>query len=630
MDIYKSSINYAKENGELEQYRESMNLCDECGTFISHSIAENFNNNYLDVKKVTAEAAGKYGFERAMLMLALRIDSLKYDGRFSADNKEWAHKFLADYPNAEEIRKTADRTLGTAHPVLLNAVTEELRSAFRERNKQEIEGYRIVQRIQTPNSEFVLGQNNKMPGCYVTWYNADHNGGISMVWGHYFTSNDSQNNLVSAYRDLFSRALSDVNQHTRFEEFTPKIGSIIRTVNGEDMQFELTDEECNGIWDMVEQQNVESHFTDLLSENGFDVNSADVKKVITEMAAQYREDFGFGDDEEFQGYISERDDDLKEHHSIFSFTPESAEEAGLRTLIDWEEWVKFHISDISRNMNMKLENIEYLAAVHLKAGQPHVHIMWWDKAQEILINRVNPAVCDQIRIDVIKSTYHDQFVELHNKENSLIKELRRQVGHNAAGALSETKHDDFTEAIFQKLTAIREMLPPKGQAVYKLMPKPVKQELNTLTHFMIDNIPEFRSLYDEILDCRRVYNEMLHSDDSSYGKLQMAAYMGKVVDEIEAGVGNTILSAILRAIKEKTKNPPERNSASTNRHSEWQRQCTVQLISSVGKLLGQFSDSSRDRLHDASNQVFGRGDLSKEQIRELLLKKQDKENNAEM
>ena len=51
MDIYKSSLKYAKENGELEQYRESMNLCDECGTFISHSIAENFNNNYLDVKK---------------------------------------------------------------------------------------------------------------------------------------------------------------------------------------------------------------------------------------------------------------------------------------------------------------------------------------------------------------------------------------------------------------------------------------------------------------------------------------------------------------------------------------------------------------------------------------------------
>lgn len=317
-------------------------------------------------------------------------------------------------------------------------------------------------------------------------------------------------------------------------------------------------------------------------------------------------------------------------HSIFSFTPESAEEAGLRTLIDWEEWVKFHISDISRNMKMKQENIEYLAAIHLKEGQPHVHIMWWDKAQEILINKVDPVICDQIRIDVIKSTYHDQFVELHNKEDSLIKELRQQVGHNAAGALSGTLHDDFTEAIFQKLTAIRDMLPPKGQAVYKLMPKPVKQELNSLTHFMIDSIPEFRSLYDEILDCRRIYNEMLHSDDSSYGKLQMAEYMGKVVDEIESGVGNTILSAILRAVKDKAKSPPERKSKNTNYSSEWQRQCTIQLISSVGKLLGQFSNHSRDRLHDASSQIFGRGDLSKEQIRELLLKKQDKENTAEM
>lgn len=92
-------------------------------------------------------------------------------------------------------------------------------------------------------------------------------------------------------------------------------------------------------------------------------------------------------------------------HSIFSFTPESAEEAGLRTFGDWEEWVKFHISDISRNMKMKQENIEYLAAVHLKEGQPHVHIMWWDKAQEVLINRVDPVICGQIRIDVIKSTY---------------------------------------------------------------------------------------------------------------------------------------------------------------------------------------------------------------------------------
>ena len=318
MEIYKNNLEYDKKNGEREQYLQNLELCDKCGAFIRHSIAVNFNftTKYLDVKTITAEVTEKYGFERTMLMLALRVDSLKNDGRVDIANKEWAKKFLVNYPNAEELRRIADRTLESAHPVLLDNVAEEVRFTFMEMNRskeREVEGYRIIQTVKTPYAEFLLGQNKNMPSYYATWYNGNHDGGLSTIQGHYFTSNDSQSNLLSAYHDLYSRALSDVNQHTHFEEPAPKIGSIIRTVNGQNMQFELTDEECNGIWDMVEQQNVESHFADLLSENGFDVNSADVKKVITEMASQYREDFGFGDDEEFQGYISERDDDLKEH-----------------------------------------------------------------------------------------------------------------------------------------------------------------------------------------------------------------------------------------------------------------------------------------------------------------------------
>ena len=31
MDIYKNSFEYAKENGEIEQYRENLSLCEKCG-----------------------------------------------------------------------------------------------------------------------------------------------------------------------------------------------------------------------------------------------------------------------------------------------------------------------------------------------------------------------------------------------------------------------------------------------------------------------------------------------------------------------------------------------------------------------------------------------------------------------
>lgn len=219
-------------------------------------------------KTITAEVTEKYGFERTMLMLALRVDSLKNDGRVDIANKEWAKKFLVNYPNAEELRKIADRVFENAHPALLDSVAEEVRFTFMEMNRskeREVEGYRIIQMVKTPYAEFLLGQNKNMPSYYATWYNGNHDGGLSTIQGHYFTSNDSQSNLLSAYHDLYSRALSDVNQHTRFEEPAPKIGSIIRTVNGQNMQFELTDEERNGVWNMVEQQNVEGRFKELLT-----------------------------------------------------------------------------------------------------------------------------------------------------------------------------------------------------------------------------------------------------------------------------------------------------------------------------------------------------------------------------
>ena len=317
MEIYKNNLEYAKKNGEREQYLQNLELCDKCGAFIRHSIAVNFNftTKYLDVKTITAEVTEKYGFERTMLMLALRVDSLKNDGRVDIANKEWAKKFLVNYPNAEELRKIADRVFENAHPALLDSVAEEVRFTFMEMNRskeREVEGYRIIQTVKTPYAEFLLGQNKNMPGYYATWYNGNHDGGLSTIQGHYFTSNDSQSNLLSAYHDLYSRALSDVNQHTHFEEPAPKIGSIIRTVNGQNMQFELTDEERNGVWNMVEQQNVESHFKELLSERGVLPDWSGMESIITDMAEKYRDDFGYGYDEDMQGYIDDHEDEIKE------------------------------------------------------------------------------------------------------------------------------------------------------------------------------------------------------------------------------------------------------------------------------------------------------------------------------
>lgn len=494
-------------------------------------------------------------------------------------------------------------------------------------------------------------------------------------------------------------------------------------------------------------------------------------------------------------------------HSIFSFTPESAAEAGLNTLDDWENWVKYHISDIANGMNMKIENIEYLAAVHLKEGQPHVHIMWWDIQQQVLINKVDPLICDKIRIDAIRSTYRDLFTEIYNKEEIMRRSMRKEIGEYTIQNVINGAADNYTSNIYAALYQLYRELPPKGQLKYKIISNThpeVARKLDELTHYIIDNNPTFKAQYDEICELRLMYNELLHSEESVYGNFQITSYMKQVNDKIEKAVGNEILRIIkaekqaghfnewnssdyhntsnitseevphddtpvarklyissyaIREARNEAKDKDysralelfskeaekgnilakyeiadlcrrnlcqgnafeiyrealngfleieprtrqkayvhyrigrmfydgygtdidneeafkwlkkaadegnhlsefvvgkmlcnglgtERDTAagteyltgaanSGNEYAQnyldnrasWEHGCVVKLVGSVGRLLSENLESSRAAISECSSAVFGHGDLSKEQIRELILKKQDKENTAEM
>ena len=66
------------------------------------------------------------------------------------------------------------------------------------------------------------------------------------------------------------------------------------------------------------------------------------------------------------------------------------------------------------------------------------------------------------------------------------------------------------------------------------------------------------------------------------------------------------------------------------RASELKQSGIIKLMGSVSTLLAENVESSRADLSESCATVFGHGDLSKEQIKELLLKMQDKENTAEM
>ncbi len=294
------------------------------------------------------------------------------------------------------------------------------------------------------------------------------------------------------------------------------------------------------------------------------------EEILSEDERQYNEQMNDERDNGLFGYIGGRFSDeysmrdvqsyirriSEEHnvfHSIYSFTPESAAQAGLNSLDDWENWVKYHINEIARGMNMKIEDIEYIAAVHLKEGQPHVHIEWWNKEQRIFINKVDPLVCDSIRIAAIKSTFREEFTDLHNKEDALVKKLRGLISEQTDSMLTALAPDDYTETIAKALNHIGDILPKRGQLAYGYLPADIKAEIDKLTHYIIDNNPQFSKLYNDVMELRRLYNEMLHNadgdDSSNWSKYKLAKYMGRLNDDIEKAVGNTLLKIIKRERK---------------------------------------------------------------------------------
>ncbi|MGN1108890.1 MAG: relaxase MobL, partial [Oscillospiraceae bacterium] len=217
---------------------------------------------------------------------------------------------------------------------------------------------------------------------------------------------------------------------------------------------------------LTEKQN--GLFGKIRGEYSNSYDTADVQKYVREMSTTHRNIYW----------------------SVYSFTPESAAQAGLNSLKEWEDWVKLRTYEIAEHMKIRYDDLEYIAAVHLKEGQPHVHVGFWDKSQEIFRKTVSPVIADNIRIDAIKHTFREQFNALHNRENELITQMR----DTTAQALSE-ENGAVLSKVQQMMNELKEKIPAKGRCAYQYMPQDIKMDLYNIMAELINNCEQLHALY---------------------------------------------------------------------------------------------------------------------------------------
>lgn len=363
------------------------------------------------------------------------------------------------------------------------------------------------------------------------------------------------------------------------------------------------------------------------------------------------------------------------YRAVISFTPERAEMLELgNDKSRWEAFVKYHIADIVKGNSLDLGKTEYLAAVHLKEGQPHVHIIFWDTSQKIAVNYVNPLACANIRENlelsvfktlaaeklcddeesestdkdfklkkeyaedngnlsrkaIIKSAFAEEqkaYHELQNMNYKNVVELSGSAMKNIAARISgdediENKFDDLSYAV-----------PKKGSLRYKELPPDVKQKVNEFVDLLSERCPLIKENIDNYVEMKTLEAEMFNSTISHAGRSKIALVAATEKNDIHKRVSNIVLQAIKqyncekyvqKALKKEEK-AAKYQAERAEREKEAQKFQIETATISVLRLLKDFSTSSRASLSAAATKTFGRGDLSNAAIKDLLYKMQDKD-----
>ena len=125
---YPYSAAEARKRNELSLWRESHKANIACRDAIEDAIRRSFDGMHLD-KDCTTPVLDEYGYKRTAWVLANTLHELKWDGRFSPANKQWAERRYIP----QDERHNAEITV-RSHPAVLDGFVSFYRKAVQALN----------------------------------------------------------------------------------------------------------------------------------------------------------------------------------------------------------------------------------------------------------------------------------------------------------------------------------------------------------------------------------------------------------------------------------------------------------------------------------------------------------------
>ena len=131
--IYREMANYAYEAGELDAYRASLDANMACKEAIEAAISENYVDYRLSTRVAVETVLEQFSEERVQYVLANTVQHNLHDGRYHAENKDWAGKISVCEENSESY------IVSQVHPGLVNLFINQFKEMLTEITQEQHE-----------------------------------------------------------------------------------------------------------------------------------------------------------------------------------------------------------------------------------------------------------------------------------------------------------------------------------------------------------------------------------------------------------------------------------------------------------------------------------------------------------
>lgn len=329
------------------------------------------------------------------------------------------------------------------------------------------------------------------------------------------------------------------------------------------------------------------------------------------------------------------------YRSVISFRKETAQELGLTSFAAWQQYIEQHMAAIAAQNNIKMENLCWAAAFHNEKNHPHLHVVFWDRKQQIMKNFTHPQIPNRIRKQLIKDTFaykikqfcaeRDQFKSgITEITDSIVEDFEaylKRLDPKSFRAFQQRFRDEDEDSLLrlpkhhlaeshqvrqlaEKLLELRGHMPKTGRLAYKLLPPETKTLLNTLVQELLQDNRYLAQMVEDVVQAKLNLAMLYDSDPEHLDKHRM-----KYQAEAEKRIANRILSTIRTIIQ--LEKEAAFGIAQANRQHALAEQLLLELLNLMEGML-----MTAELDYDDKAKAMG-GDRSKQAKKEWMLRHKD-------